>query len=76
MAQSVESACNERDLGSVPGLGRSPGEGNGNLLLYSCLENFMGRGACRLQSMQSRITGHDLVTNTHMYVGFKNICNI
>ena len=33
-----------RDLGSVPGLGRSPGEGNGNSLQYSCLENFMERG--------------------------------
>ena len=33
------------DLGSSPGLGRSPGEGNGNPLQYSCLENPMGRGA-------------------------------
>ena len=33
------------DLGSVPGLGRSPGEGNGNPFQYSCLENLMGRGA-------------------------------
>ena len=39
------SACNAGDLGSVPGLGRSPGEGNGNPLLYSCLENPMDRGA-------------------------------
>ena len=36
-----------RDLGSVPGLGRSPGEGNGNPLQYSCLENPMDRGAWR-----------------------------
>ena len=34
-----------RDLGSIPGLGRSPGEGNGNSLQYSCLENPMDRGA-------------------------------
>ena len=34
-----ESACNVEDLGSVPGLGRFPGEGNGNPLQYSCLEN-------------------------------------
>ena len=34
-----------RDAGSVPGLGRSPGEGNGNPLQYSCLENLMDRGA-------------------------------
>ena len=33
------SACNAGDLGSIPGLGRSPGEGNGNPLQYSCLEN-------------------------------------
>ena len=34
-----------RDMGSIPGLGRSPGEGNGNPLQYSCLENPMDRGA-------------------------------
>ena len=39
------SACNAGNLGSIPGLGRSPGEGNGNPLQYSCLENPMGRGA-------------------------------
>ena len=38
------SACNEGDPGSIPGLGRSPGEGNGNPLQYSCLENPMDRG--------------------------------
>ena len=38
------SACNAGDLGSIPGLGRSPGEGNGNPLQYSCLENPMDRG--------------------------------
>ena len=41
-----ESACNVGDPGLIPGLGRSPGEGNGNLLQYSCLENSMDRGAC------------------------------
>ena len=40
-----ESAHNGGDLGSIPGLGRSPGEGNGYPLWYSCLENFMDRGA-------------------------------
>ena len=39
------SACNAGDLGSTPGLGRSPGEGNGNALRYSCLENPMDGGA-------------------------------
>ena len=38
------SACNVGDLGSIPGLGRSPGEGNGNPLQDSCLENPMDRG--------------------------------
>ena len=37
------SACNAGDPGSIPGLGRSPAEGNGNPLQYSCLENPMGR---------------------------------
>ena len=40
-----ESACNEGDLGFTPEWGRSPGEGNGNPLQYSCLENSMDRGA-------------------------------
>ena len=39
------SACNAGDLGSIPGLGRSPGEGNGNPFQYSCLENPIDRGA-------------------------------
>ena len=39
------SACNAGDPGLIPGSGRSPGEGNGNPLQYSCLENFMDRGA-------------------------------
>ena len=49
MAQWVkESTCSAgdvRDVGSVPGLGRSPGGGHGNPLQYSCLENPMDRGA-------------------------------
>ena len=39
-----ESACNVRDLGSLPGSGRFPGEGNGKSLQYSCLSNLMDRG--------------------------------
>ena len=42
-----ESTCNAGDLGSIPGSGRSPGEGNGNPLQYSCLENSIDRGAWR-----------------------------
>ena len=40
-----ESTCNVGDLGSVPELGRSPGEGNGYQLQYSYLENYMDKGA-------------------------------
>ena len=39
MTGGKESACNAGHLGSIPGLGRSPGGGNGNPLQYSCLEN-------------------------------------
>ena len=42
-----ESACSVGDLHSVPESGRSPGEGNGYPIHYSCLENSMGRGAWR-----------------------------
>ena len=38
-----ESICNVGDLGSIPGLGRSPGEGHGSPLQYSCLENLQGQ---------------------------------
>ena len=41
------NAGDKRDGGSVPGLGRSSGEGHGNPLQYSCLEDLMDRGACR-----------------------------
>ena len=53
-----ESACNVEDLGSVPGLGRSSGEGNDYSLQYSCLENSKDRGAwqatvCRVTKSQT-----------------------
>ena len=44
-SDSKASACNAADPGSIPGLGRSPGEGNGNPLQYTCLENSMDGGA-------------------------------
>ena len=46
-SEDKASVCNAGDLGLIPGLGRSPGEGNGNPLQYSCLENPMDRGAWR-----------------------------
>ena len=57
-----ESACDAGDLGLIPGLGRFPGEGNGNLLQYSCLENSMEPGG--LPSMGSQRVGHNRATNT------------
>ena len=54
-----ESACSARDLGSILGSGRSPGEENCNSLQYSCLENLMERGAWwELQSMGWKRVGH------------------
>ena len=43
VGQTVESACNAGDWGSIPGSGRSPGEENGNPLQYSCLDNPHGQ---------------------------------
>ena len=57
-----ESACNAGDLGSIPGLGRSPGEGNGNPRQYSCLENPMDRGAWWATVHGVTRVGHDLAT--------------
>ena len=55
-----ESASNAGDLGLIPGSGRSPGEGNGNPLQYSCLENSMDRGiwqalVCGVEKSQTRV---------------------
>ena len=62
------SVYNVRDLGSIPGLGRFPGEGNGNPLQYSCLEDPMDRGAwCRLLSMGSQRVGHDWATSLSLF---------
>ena len=59
------SAYNVGDLGSIPGLGRSPGEGNGNPLQYSCLENPMDGGAWwatvhRVTKSQTRLSDFTL----------------
>ena len=52
------NAEDTRDAGSIPRLGRSPGEGHGNPLQYSCLENPMGRGAW--QAMVHGVTESDM----------------
>ena len=57
-----ESACNAGDLGLIPGLGRPPGEGNGNPLQYSCLENLMDRRSWRAIVHGFARIGHDLAT--------------
>ena len=57
-SDSKGSAFNAGDLGSIPGLGRSPGEGNGNPLQYSCLENPIEKPG-RLQSTGSQSVRHD-----------------
>ena len=53
------SAGDIRDMGSSPRSGRSPGEGHGNPLQYSCLKNPLDRGTGRLQSIASQTVGHD-----------------
>ena len=57
-----ECACNTGDPGSVPGSGRSPVEGNGNPLQYSCLEDPMDREAWQATVHGVARVGHDLVT--------------
>ena len=65
-----ESTCNSGDLGSIPGLGRSPGEGHSNSAQYFCLENPMDRGAwwATVQGLQR--VGHNWsnLTHTHSYL--------
>ena len=57
-----ESAYNAGDIGSIPGSGRSPGEGNGNPLQYSCLGNPMDRGAWEAIVHGIARVGHNLVS--------------
>ena len=50
-----ESTCNAGDLGSIPGLERYPGEGNGNPLQYSCLENLMDMSESDMTEQLSKV---------------------
>ena len=59
---SKESACNAGDLGLIPESGRSPAEGNGNLLQYLCLENPIDRGAWQPIVHGVARFGHDIAT--------------
>ena len=63
-----ESACSAGDRGSILGLGRSPGEGNGNPLQYSCLENPMDKGAWQATVHGVARVGHDLVTKLLLFI--------
>ena len=61
VAQMIkESACNAGDPGPIPRPGRSPGEGNGYPLQYSCLENPMDRGACQAIDLEFTKSGTQL----------------
>ena len=56
--------ASEGDVGSIPGSGRSPGEGNGNPLQYSCLENSMDRGTWRASAHRVAKSQTQLSTHT------------
>ena len=62
-----ESACNAGDLHSIPGSGRSPGEGNGNPLEYSCLENPVNRGAWQVTVHRVARVGHNLALSFFLF---------
>ena len=69
-----ESACNERDQGSVPGLGRPPGEGTGNPLLYSCLETSMDRGGWQaIQCIWAWKQSDTTERPTHTFLGMASL---
>ena len=61
-----ESTCNAGALGSIPGLGKSPGEGHGNLLQYSCLENSKERGAW--WATVNVVSESDTTEHTHNFI--------
>jgi len=58
-SEGKQSVCNAGDLGLIPGSRRSPGEGNGCPLQYSCLGNPRTEESLWLQSMESQRVGHD-----------------
>ena len=65
---SKESACSAEDPVSIPGLGRSLREGNGNPLQYPSLENLMDQVPGGLQSMRLQRVKHDGATNTYLLI--------
>ena len=70
-SEGKASASNAEDLGSIPGWGRSPGEGNVNPLQYSCLENPMGREAwCKESDTTERLHFHYISDSYMSYLTF------
>ena len=71
-----ESTCNAGDWGSIPGSGRSPGEGNGYPLQYSCLQNPMNRGDwwATVQGFMTLRVIHGRITNTHYLPPNRSSC--
>ena len=66
-AQTVKSACSAGEPGSIPGLGISPVEGNGNPLQYSCLENPVDRGAWQATVHEVTKSQSQLSKGAHRY---------
>ena len=71
VSDSKEPACNEGDLGLIPGLGRSPGEGNCCPLQYSCLENSMDRGSWQA-IVHGATKSHTQLSNYHFHSFFND----
>ena len=69
---SLVPDCNAGDLGSIPGLGRSSGEGNGNPLQYSCLENPMDRGSWQAIVHGIARVGQDLATTPVQQLAYRD----
>ena len=70
------NTCQSEDMGLIPGLGRSPGKGNGNPCQYFCLGYPVDRGVQRLQSTGSQRVGHDLATKQQQIDSYNTLIKI
>ena len=73
-SEGKESDCSAGSLGLIPGSGRTPGEGNGYPLQYSCLQNSMDGGAWQATVLGSKRVRHDWVTNTFTITPGSSVC--
>ena len=73
-SEGKESACSAGSLGLIPGSGRTPGEGNGYPLQYSCLQNSMDGGAWQATVLGSKRVRHEWVTNTITFTPGSSVC--